>query len=250
MAIRERLRHWFTKPLGQQLLELEQLSINQVLSNLFGYHIIQLGCLSGGDFLTGSRISHKLVMQLEQDGEQLGHTALISSSDALALAPDCMDVVVLPHVLEFSANPHKVLREVERVLIGEGHLILLGFNPLSLWGLWRVFLAWYDEPPWNGHFYGLPRLKDWLSLLDFEIINIERLFFRPPLQKLRILRKLSLLEKLGRYCWPYFGGVYLVVAKKRVIPLTPIKMDWRDKRKMVTSGLAEPSANMQDHRCK
>ena len=245
-SARQKLRHWFSEPLGQGLLEMEKSRISQLLSNLFGYHIVQLGCLSETGLLDSSRISHKVVTQLAEDGVNACRAGLICAGDSLALASDSVDVLVLPHVLEYTENPHKLLREVERVLIGEGHLVLIGFNPWSLWGMWRLFQAWRDIPPWNGHFYGLFRIRDWLSLLDFEILQVQRIYFRPPFRKARVMQRLLFLEKLGRYCWPVFGAVYLIVAKKRIVPLTPIKMRWRDQRNMISSGLAEPSAQSCD----
>ena len=243
---RQKLRQWFTEPLGAGLLEMEQGHISLILSNLFGYHIVQLGCLNEAGLLENSRISHKVVMQLADDGDNACRAGLISAGDSLALAADSIDVLVVPHVLEFTVNPHKLLREVERVLIGEGHLVLAGFNPWSLWGMWRLFQAWRDIPPWNGHFYRLFRIRDWLSLLDFEILQVQRFYFRPPFRKEKLMNRLSFLEKLGKFCWPVFGGVYLIVAKKRVVPLTPIKMRWRDQRNMIASGLVEPSAQSFD----
>ncbi len=112
------LREWFCEPLGRYLLELEQARLAQILPDLFGYHILQVSCLSGQDLLAGSRISHKIILQFDEEHEQGLDTSIICSGDDLALAPDSMDVVVMPHVLEFASNPHKLLREVERVLIG------------------------------------------------------------------------------------------------------------------------------------
>ena len=247
LSVKDKLADWCTRTLGIQLMTMEHSHIDRVLPNLFGYHIVQLGDPDEKGFLETSRISHKMILHLESNVENKAKIVMICSSDALALETDSIDVIVMPHVLESAENPHRVLREVERALIGEGHVIIVGFNPWGLWGLWRIFLAWREEAPWNGHFYGLPRLKDWLSLLDFEIIKVNKFFYRPPLKKENVMQKLLFLEKLGKYCWPFFCGAYMVVAKKRIIPLTPIKMNWRDKRKIVATEIAEPSARVQDH---
>ena len=154
---------------------------------------------------------------------------------------ESVDVVVLPHLLEFEPDPHQVLRETERILIGEGHLVILGFNPWSLWGLWRTVLAWRGEPPWCGRFFGIARIKDWLALLGFDIIKARRFYFRPPLPSEGVMSKLELLERIGRTCWPYLGGAYIVVAKKRVATVTPVKTSWRAHRQIISSGIAEPS---------
>lgn len=244
-SIRQRLRVWFDSSLGETLLQVEKVKASQALTDLFGYHIVQLGCLHEDGLIEASRISHKFILQLDEQVNHSCRTDVISSADALALASDSMDVVFMPHVLEYTANPHKLLREVERILIGDGHLVIIGFNPWSLWGLWRLLQAWREVPPWCGHFFGLARMKDWLSLLDLELLRAEHFFFRPPLKNSRLMHRLSFLEQLGKYCWPWFGSTYLIVARKRVLPLTPIKLRWRDKRRII-AGIAEPSTRMRD----
>lgn len=241
---REKLKSWFSHSLGGDLLEQESCMLGQILPNLFGFHILQIGSLSQKQFLADSCISHKVLMQLEEE-LACSDTALQCSADYLPILSDSIDVVVLPHLLEFRDSPYQLLREVERVLIGEGYLIIIGFNPWSFCGLWRIFLAWRDEPPWNGHFYGMARIKDWLSLLGFELVKTEKFFYRPPLQNMRIMRKLFFMEKLGKFFWPWFGSVQIIVAKKRVIPLTPLKVNLRDRRSVITSGIAEPTTRNQ-----
>ena len=247
ITVRQGLGKWFQYAPGSHLLEMELRLLQQRLPALFGYHLVQIGNTVDEDLLSSSRISHKLIMQLEADGEAIPRdAALLGTEDSLPLRSDSVDVVLVPHVLEFSENPHGLLREVERVLIGDGHLVLVGFNPWSLFGLWRSCLAWREQPPWCGHFYGLARIKDWLSLLDFEIVSVEKFFYRPPLKKIKFLQKLSFLEKLGKYCWPFFGAAYLIVAKKRVIPLTSTKLRWHSKRRMIAAGVTEPSARIKN----
>ncbi len=239
-SIDKKLQQWFFRPLGEYLLDQESLRISKILSKLFGYHVLQIGRLGDRDFLESSSISHKVLMLFKPCQNSNNDCSLFGDEESLPFASDSMDVVVLPHVLEFVSNPHKLLREVERILIGEGHLLVTGFNPWSFWGIWRLMLFWREEPPWNGHFYGYTRLKDWLSLLDFELIAIERFFFRPPVQKKTLMQKLVFWEKLGKHCWPLFGGAYVIVAKKRVVPLTPVKMRWHARRKVIASGIIEP----------
>lgn len=242
---RERLKSWFSLALGAHLLEGEYFSLGKILPELFGFHILQIGALCEREFLEDSCISHKVLIQLQE--ELLSPAAALQClADNLPIMSDSIDVVVLPHSLEFLDSPHRLLREIERILIGEGHLIIIGFNPWSLCGLWRLFLAWRDEPPWNGHFYGMARIKDWLSLLDFELIKTDKFFYRPPLQNDRIMLKLQFLEKLGKFFWPYFGSVQVIVAKKRVMPLTPIKLSRKDRRSVIaSSGIAEPTTRNQ-----
>jgi SAM-dependent methyltransferase len=160
---------------------------------------------------------------------------------ALPIATDSVDVVVMPHVLEFEADPHQVLREVERVLIGEGHVIIFGLNPWSWWGLWRMLLAWRGEPPWSGRFFTSARVKDWMRLLGFEIVQARYLYHRPPLQQPRLHRWLAVLDKIGNYCWPWFGAAWCLVGKKRVVSLIPLRSRWKLRRQLIAAGVAEPS---------
>lgn len=238
LLIRQQLQDWFAREQGTLLLEDELIKIAQQLYALFGYHILQIGNIGGRNFLDGSKIAHKMIAGLIPDEHSKQNSAFCCDCSNLPVAADSIDVVVLPHVLEFEVNPHQVLRETERVLIGEGHVVILGFNPLSLWGLWRLLLAWRERSPWQGHYIGLTRIKDWLKLLDFEVIKLEHFYFRPPFRSLKLLQKLEFMEQLGRYCWPWLGAIYILVAKKRVVPLTPVKLQWRVRRQMIASGVA------------
>jgi len=236
------VKDWFAAQLGRDVLDMEKNRISRILPDLFGYHILQVNGHATEQLLDSSRIQHKIVFA-QQDTIRPGKFPdVICKYNALPVASESIDVVVLPHVIEFSGTPHQVLRESERVLIGEGHLIIIGFNPYSFWGLWRLLLAWRAHVPWNGHYIELSRLKDWLSLLDFEIIKAEKFFYRPPLGNSKLMEKLSFLEQLGQFCWSYLGGVYLLVAKKRVISMTPIKLQWQTRRRLISTGAIEPSA--------
>jgi SAM-dependent methyltransferase len=243
---RRLFNEWYESPLGAELMRMEKEVTDRAVANLFGYYILQLGCLGHGTFMQNTRIATRMTVYLEQDIEAPGEGSFVCAGDALAVASDSIDTVVLPHILEYTNNPHGILRETERVLIGDGHLIIIGFNPWSLWGMARFMLAWRDMPPWSGKFYGLMRIKDWLTLLGFEVLATERIFFRPPLQKQRVMKLLSFLEKLGKYCWSWFGGIYIITARKRVFPVNPIKLNWLEKRRLIASGLVRPSMHIQD----
>lgn len=239
------MRAWFARLPGSDLVQQELRIMQRLLPRMFGYHIVQIGAAAAKPYYSDSPISHRMLLQVEDEGRMDG-TSLQCSTDALPILAESMDVVMLPHTLEFTATPHKLLRECERILIEEGYLIIIGFNPWSLCGLWRLFLSWRGLPPWNGHFYSHKRIHDWLSLLDLELIRTERCFYRPPLQRTVLMRRLGFLEKLGGYCWSYFGGVHIMVARKRVVALTPLKVSWRSERRVIGAGVAEPSARIRE----
>ena len=129
------------------------------------------------------------------------------------------------------------MREVERVLIAEGHVVILGFNPWSLWNIFRIFLFWKKQAPWTANFLASSRVMDWLALLGFDVIQRHGYFYKPPLQKQNWFNKMGLLEKMGQRFWPNLGAGYVLVARKRVETLTPIRPKWQRQPKVVTGGL-------------
>jgi len=235
-----RLRRWYQQLPGRLLLQMEREVLEDALPTLFGYHILQIGLSEETKALQASRILHRVVMDRALspalDGaESGGATPLQGSAEALPFSADSLDVVILNHSLEFSRDPHQVLREVDRVLIPEGHVVVLGFNPNSLWMIWRLLLGWKSKPPWCGSFIRPARLRDWLQLLGFDIIDSHFYFFRPPLSNEKALNRLRFVERMGRFGWMSFGGAYMIVARKRVATMTPLKPRWRLRRSRVAS---------------
>ena len=238
------LSQWLKVEPGSLVADAEMAELADVLPDLFGYHLIQIGAYPLRSYTAASRITHRAVCRVGNAAEDGSGCELAADSDALPLAAASVDVVVLPHTLELAAAPHGVLREVERVLVGEGHVVILCFNPLSIWGLWRPFVAWRDRIPWNVRFFSVSRIRDWLTLLGFEISEIRKFVFRPLLGRAGFNRRLAFLEKLGAYCWPFFGAVYLMVGRKRVAAATPIRATWKSRRRVLGSGVVEPSTRV------
>lgn len=240
-GVRSDLEDWFDSDLGRSMLASVLLRLGALLPTLFGYHILQLGLFRDKPLMAASRISHQVVFSIDPGLYPRSDNGVLCEASALPIAPDSVDVVLLPFVLEFEQEPHDVLREIERVLIGEGHVVIIGFNPLGCWGLWRLLLWWRDTVPWSGRFLRIGRLRDWLKLLGFEVTHISRAFFRPPLRSARLLRNLGLLELLGRKLFPMIGGCYVIVARKRLQRLIPIRTQWRARRRLIATGVIEPT---------
>lgn len=243
-GVREKLRTWYRTPLGMYLEEMEKQHLDEILPDLFGYYLLQIGYPGQQDVLTASRVSNRLVMNsLDLRADEGCDQSLRGQAHTLPISNDSLDVMVLPHVLEFSDHPHQILREVDRALVPEGHVVIMGFNPYSLWLLWRVTLRWWGRVPWSGRFFGVPRVKDWLALLGFDVVSTRYYFFRPPMHHHRIMDKLTILETVGRRLWPILGGGYVLVAKKRVQTLTPIRSRWKSRVRLVASSTGAVNAN-------
>lgn len=219
--------------------------LDAMLPNLFGYYLLQVGSLSDPQSVSASRIRSRVCVVEGHIPRDEGCSAIVGSPQELPVATDSVDVVLLQHVLEFQHSPHDALREAERVLVPEGHLVLAGFNPYSLFGLWRMTGRQRASPPWSGRFVSLTRVKDWLALLGLEPTEARMAFFRPPFSRPALLRRLRRVESVGARFWPYAGGVYVVVARKRVATLTPIKPRWVPRRSLVGIRVAEPTARRE-----
>ena len=229
------LQHWFSTVAGAAVAATETLLAADVLSDLFGYHLVQLGRPHEASLLAGSRISHHVM--LGANPAEPGVSAY-ARNDALPLQAATVDVLVLPHGLEFADEPHDVLREAERVLIPEGYVLIFAFNPWSLFGLWRLFSGWRGEYPWRGRFIRPARLKDWLAVLGFEVVKAGGLSFRPPLRNAGWFARLAWMERPAAYFLPWLGNVYWILARKRVPAARPIRA-LRARRRRLRTAVAE-----------
>lgn len=217
------LADWLETPLGAYLLAKEQAFLDAATPDLFGFHALQLG-LPQVDLLRESRIMHRFRVDAS------GPASLLARGHELPIATHSIDLIVLPHVLEFSPEPHAVLREVDRVLMPEGRLIILGFNPWSLWGVRSAVGPGRDDTPWNGRFVSLLRVKDWLSLLGFEVSAGRLACYVPPVRSEKWLARFAFLEPAGQRWWSVGGAVYMLEAIKRVAGVRVIHPAWQEAR--------------------
>jgi len=224
---------WLSGPLGQYLLFREQTYFDQAVSDLFGFNAVQLG-LPSVDFLRNSRMPQRLRCAASSGGDLRAEPA------HLPFDSQSLDLLLMPHVLEFSSNPHQVLREAERVLRPEGRLLLSGFNPRSLWGVTRVLRGAERGFPWNGSFLNISRVKDWMALLGMDVAAGSMCCYRPPVDQEKWLRRLRFLEPAGDRWWAMGGGVYFLQAVKRVAGMHVILPAW--KRPVAAPRLLVPAA--------
>ncbi len=259
------------------MLEWEQAQFDQAVSDIFGYHALQLG-LPELDTLRGNRMPHRwlapqvmapqVMTPVPAAGGEIASTdarhsgqidsptrqpapssrlrpAFITDSSALPFAANSLDLVVLPHTLELSNDPHATLREVERVLVAEGRVVICGLNPASLWGLRQrrghVFqrLGYGDLfLPQSGDFIGYWRLRDWLRLLSFEVESGSFGCYRPALTSQKWLSRFDWMDKAGSRWWPIFGAVYFLVAVKRVRGVRLLEPAWKSRKALAAAPAA------------
>ena len=217
---------WLETPAGRYVLNWEQQKHDLLVSDIFGFNALQLS-LPNHDYLRANRMPLRVNCADERYG---GATGVLADPHQLPFAANSIDLVVLPHALEFDENPHQVLREVERVLVPEGHVIVTGFNPYSLWGARRKLSRLQSLPPWRGEFISVSRLKDWFSLLGFEMLAGSFGCYAPAVMQEKWLRRFLFMDSAGDRWWPIAGAVYVVQAVKRQQGMRLITPAWNDRK--------------------
>jgi len=272
------LQDWLVTDAGRYLLDWEQATLDSVVADVFGYHALQLGvpplqALSNNRMphrwlavqelrdagvpiapnqQTNMRDEAPDASTVEPSAEPLSGAeqtnlvadqqpqavSLLTDFSALPFPAASLDLVVMPHTLEASADAHATLREVERVLVPQGRVVICGFNPVGLWALRQARSQLWDSLtggrwstrgflPAAGEYIGYWRLRDWLRLLDFEVEVVRFGCYVPAVSSPAWLQRFVWMERLGPRWWPIFGSSYLVVGVKRVRGVRMLGTQWK-----------------------
>lgn len=141
--------------------------------------------------------------------------SLFADVEHLPFGANSIDLLVLPHVLEFTHSPHNTLREIVQCVAPEGVVAITGFNPQSMFGISKYLRRFAGSIIDGAQLYSSVRVRDWLALLGFDVIAGEFAFFRPPLLQEKKLSKLRHLETAGMRWWPAMGAIYVIVAQNK-----------------------------------
>lgn len=227
------LAQWYATGLGQSIAQRLETELSSRLGDVFGYQGLQVGNLVPGmHLLAGAGLQRHLVLDAPNS-----EGAPDFQGDALSLpvASGTMKAVAFFHTLDFCDNPHQAIREANRVLTDDGQLIIVGFNPYSAFGARHALTAWRRREPWNGRFYARHRVSDWLSVLDYRVLDSTAMFMRPPINSDSVLRRLSKLETLHRWLGG-IGGVYIMRARKQTVPMSMVRHWAGRKRQTLAAG--------------
>lgn len=253
-------QNWWHTPLGGYMLSWEQTCYDDAVADIFGFHSLQIGLfpLQGlrnnrtphrwlaldsteqlAQWQQSQRLDVKCFAQPLQSDAGLPTSAapaatasLLCDAHALPFGPDTLDLVLLPHTLELSADPHAVLREVARVMVPEGRVLISGINPASLWGMhtWSRRIPGLQKlPPMpdDHNLIGYGRLRDWLKLLGLELQSASFGCFRPAMRSDTWLTRWDWMDRVGPTAWPVLGGVYFVEAVKKVASVHKLAAPWK-----------------------
>jgi SAM-dependent methyltransferase len=257
------LHDWFQTPPGRYVLAWEQAQFDRAVADIFGYHALQLGLIDL-DTLAANRMQHRWIAVGSAESSSAAvaqgsprvtpgtetpdvaaarpRAALFTEFSSLPFPEASLDLVVLPHTLELNADPHATLREVERVLVPEGRVVICGLNPASLWGLRQRRAHLYQRMgfgdlylPNAGEFIGYWRLRDWLRLLSFEVESGRFGCYRPAVRTEKWLNRFEWMDRPGARWWPIFGAAYFVVAVKRVRGMRLLGPAWKTAKSLAAA---------------
>lgn len=228
------LRAWYATAPGAELHARIAGRVEWLVRDRYALHCLQIGGTRYGvDLLAGRGLIHRIHITGDEAGSMRAYPM------ALPLASGSIDFVLLCHALEFSGDPHALLREVDRVLSLDGLVLCVGFNPWSLLGLRGLWGR--NDIPWCGRFYGPGRIGDWFALLGWRMQRRETLGLAPPVHSERLRRWLGSLERLHGWL-PVQGGVHMLLGRKHSIPFTPVQARrLRAETRPVVGGVVRPS---------
>jgi len=242
------LADWFQTPPGQYALAWEREQIDALVADVFGFQAWQVG-LAEHDLLRANRMPFKACVGIETpdpDAAVQWQGRVVAAPEALPFESQTIDLLVLPHAFECTDDPHRVLREAERVLVPEGRVIISGFNPFSLWGVRHAMPgmeAWLPQP--ISAQVPLPRLKDWLKLMSFEAEPGRFGCYAPACLTEQWLHRWRFLDRHGARWWSLGGAVYVVAATKRVASMRVIGPAWKTRPQRAAAGRVVVSRQAQ-----
>ncbi|MFA7895472.1 class I SAM-dependent methyltransferase [Pseudomonas putida] len=212
-------REWFQGPLGQLMLHEEQKLLEEELGRFFGGYLVHYGpCADAPP-------SAPKVQRNVRLGAPLPGVEIVCEEQAWPLSEHAADVVVLQHGLDFSLSPHGLLREAASAVRPGGHLLIVGINPWSSWGVRHLFSRGALR---KARCISPSRLVDWLNLLGFALEKRRFGCYRPPLASPAWQQRLEGWERMAGGWQSAGGGVYVLVARKMVVGLRPLRPQRRE----------------------
>ncbi len=257
------IESWFASPLGQRVLQQQQQYLDHLLEDMFGYHLMQLSVINNVCLFSQSPTSHQFRVNAkipenlsdrevaDSQNSKTSNINAVAAFENLPIDSDSIDVALLHHALDYSPTPHQLLREAARVIIPNGHIILVGFNPHSFFGVTHPLACFLSNSrAYRHHHLRIGRLQDWFKVLELELVYSQRGYYGLPVDR----HHFPILESVAQKICPSLGGFYILVVRKNVTPMTMIKTQWKKKRVLpkwrtstVSSSSRESSSRYHQH---
>ncbi|MBN2689908.1 MAG: methyltransferase domain-containing protein [Gammaproteobacteria bacterium] len=223
-----KLDFWYQEPLGKVVYASEQELIASYLKNRFGHYLLQVGGSRCSGYVTASPIQNKIYLSEERVSGVYDATIQAKYED-LPFQLNSVDVALVAHALESAKKPQKLLSELFHVLLPNGYLLIIGFNPVSCWKLASIFQD-KSRMPWLGNWHTISKVNEWLQEVGFDIIEYNSCFFNFPTTNKTLSQHGKYLEMLGSAVLPSCGAIYAILAKKTVLSMIPLQKNRREKR--------------------
>ncbi len=262
----EVIRNWYDGMEGRFILNALQQQVNHIVSDVFGLYALDMGVMAGqGGLLDSTRVRYvHSISSSEPDtnftpqsiynmgGNVTPFTpsseiSMLAEYDFLPIVFDNTDLIVATHVFDVAEWPHQVLREIDRVLRPEGHCILIGFNAYRHWAIGRMARQMNGKSG-QLHFYSPRQIKEWCSVLGFEVMQVKTLGFRSRYLSETLFNRLEPLEQWGQDCLPFYGSVYLIHAQKQEVSTLLKRKPWR--KSLISGVMPAPASTRRAHQCK
>ena len=236
----QQLSSWLkNSPLGHALLEAEKAALDIIWNYVSGDYLVMLGSPVQSCLIEKSQFLNKVMVTPDKLMHSKEYQMVCAEYETFPILSNSVDAVLLPHTLEFSADSYQVLRSVASALKADGFLMVIGFNPWSLWGL-RGLFSLGKKAPWSGSFRRAFRIKEGLKLLSFELVEQKHAAYHIPFCHSKKKCRYPMIEKFCQRCLPIFGGVYIIVAQKKTYTVTPLQSQWTKVKSNMHRGIAEP----------
>lgn len=236
----ERLHEWYAQGPSEKIYSfVSEYLTNHIQTNGLERYL-QLGRIGYSYWSLHIQSHEKWLIDKERGKE----CHLQCEYDLLPFKSDCVDLIIIPHSYEYDINVYGVLAECYRILKPEGHMLILGFNPYSLNKMMDIKRAHSKIVPWNGQPVAILTLRKFLSDIGFKFEHIDYIGYSTLQSKTSPLRYFYFMESLGHLLFPFLGDLFVLIVRKEVIPLTPIKLKWQTERTFWSKNLPEPTAHM------
>ncbi len=233
----EQLCDWYQQEPGTNLLKAERHLLNEWLPRLFGENLLQVGGPADTSFTSTSPIRHQVRITPSPPTTSKDMTTIIAQLIQFPIKPRSIDVVLLPHALEFLADPLETLQAIKSILIPEGYCLILLFNPISLWGITSLMNK--KIYPRGTSLQFLANYKRLIKQAELTIIDQKSIYFRPPNKSKIKQHRFLFMEGIGQMCWPNCGASTLFVTQKKIFGTTPMKEKWGTSKETFSGDIIE-----------
>ncbi len=212
---------WYKKPINNPIKKIISDQIPIIKKHLPGNNVLFIGLSEfSKKFKSEKNLSFIAIDEITSSDH-------ITESKKLPFEDNSHDVIIIIHALDYTENPYELIREIDRIATDDAKVALIGFNRFSLWGLLKPFTN-ASSAPWLMHFHSLYSVREWFKILGYEHSYKETSGFIPIISKniSKYLIKINFIQKILA---KDFGGIYIFVFNKKIIPLTPVKLKFKEK---------------------